>query len=174
MYHLTLSDTEKESFQEVHYDIHNRKRTKINLRICFSEKDIKHYAKFEGLLNKSNTIIKNLNIYNLVLNPKKYTIEFIQRNHFDGFWKTPNLLSWHQDDYGATNRKVFTIIYYIRKDTTVRGGDLEYSDYENERKTHMVKEKDVLCFSGNIYHNSTKSEGFGCRDIIVVQFERLK
>lgn len=173
MFHLSLSFKENEKFQLVHYNVHNRKRVNINSRICYNEKDNKHYHKFKDIVDKSYNIIKELNINNLVFNPKKYTIEFIQRNHFDGFWKTANPLAWHKDDYGATARKVFTIIYYVRKDKTVRGGDLEYLDCKGTRKKHFVKERDILCFSGDVYHNSTDSEGFGCRDIIVFQYERL-
>ena len=92
MFHLSLSLKENEKFQLIHYNVHNRKRVNINSRICYNEKDNKHYHKFKDIVDKSYNIIKELNINNLVFNPKKYTIEFIQRNHFDGFWKTANPL----------------------------------------------------------------------------------
>ena len=82
-----------------------------------------------------------------------------------------NPFAWHQDDYGAVNYKVNTIIYYLRKDKTIRNGNLKYKINDIEA-THIVKKGDILCFRGDLWHYPETSTGFGCRDIIVVFIKR--
>ena len=172
-----MSASEIHYFQELHTSIHKNKRKKINSNIYFSEKTIKKSKiDLSVILDKADAIFRGFDIKNI--DTSLYTIEFIQRNHFDGFWKTSNPLVWHQDDYGLTNRKVYTIIFYIRKDKTVKGGDLEFK-LKNENSNNKsnveiinIVEGDVVCFSGALNHCPTNSSGFGCRDIIVVQYKR--
>ena len=65
------------------------------------------------------------------------TIEFHQRNC--GFEKKyKRTFPWHEDDYGAVNFKVYTIIYYIRKDHTIKGGNLEYK-FKNKNYIQQIK-----------------------------------
>ena len=120
------------------------------------------------ILDKALNILKENNIYNI--DPTKYCVEFQQRNC--GFEKKKYKWSaWHYDDYGSVNYKVHTIIFYLRKDKTVRGGNLEYK-LNNKLFTHYVKLGDIVQFSGDIYHKPQPTSGFGCRDIIVVFIKR--
>ena len=96
----------------------------------------------------------------------QYYIEFHQRNC--GFEKKyKRTFPWHEDDYGAVNFKVYTIIYYIRKDHTIKGGNLEYK-FKNKNYIQQIKAGQILCFNGNLQHRPEICSGIGCRDSIVV------
>jgi hypothetical protein len=59
----------------------------------------------------------------------------------------------------------------LRKDITIKGGNLRYEINDREL-IHNVNVGDVLCFKGDIMHNPEPSYGLGCRDIIVVFMKR--
>ena len=44
------------------------------------------------------------------------------------------------DDYGGVNYEVNTFIFYLRKDKTVRGGNLLIKD----KKNHIIEEKKII------------------------------
>jgi len=80
----------------------------------------------------------------------------------------------HRDSFGVLNDGVNTCIFYLRKDKTFRGGDLEIYGKGNIFTTKLCKtikpNNNILCFDGDIYHKVTDFEGFGIRDCIVIQF----
>ena len=120
------------------------------------------------ILDKSLNILKDNNIYNYDQN--KFCIEFHQRNC--GFEKNEYQWStWHYDDDGPFNFKVHTVIFYLRKDKTVKGGNLEYK-INRKTEVYHVKSGDIVQFPGNMYHKPQPTYGFGCRDIIVVFIKR--
>ena len=120
------------------------------------------------ILNKALSILKENNIYNI--DSTNYYIEFHKRNC--GFEKKQyQSLDWHYDDYGAINYKVYTVIFYLRKDLTLKGGNLEYK-LNKKINIHNVNTGDIVQFSGNMYHKPQPTSGFGCRDIIVVFIKR--
>ena len=79
----------------------------------------------------------------------------------------------HRDSFGALNDGVNTCIFYLRKDKTFRGGDLEIYDKGNIFTSKLIQtikpNNNILCFDGDVYHKVTDFEGFGIRDCIVVQ-----
>lgn len=140
-----------------YYELKNLISTNLNINI---EKPI---------IDKVLSILKENNIYNI--DPTNYYIEFHQLNC--GFEKKKyQSLDWHYDDYGAVNYKVYTVIFYLRKDKTVKGGNLEYK-LNKKIKIHNVKSGDIAQFTGDIYHKPQPTYGFGCRDIIVVFIKKI-
>lgn len=120
------------------------------------------------ILDKSLNILKDNQILNYDQN--QFCIEFHQRNC--GFEKNKYQWStWHYDDDGPFNFKVHTVIFYLRKDKTVKGGNLEYK-LNKKIELHHVKSGDIVQFSGKVYHKPQPTYGFGCRDIIVVFIKR--
>lgn len=100
----------------------------------------------------------------------KWYLEFQQRNC--GFEKkAERTFDWHVDDYSTVSYKVYTIIFYLRKDITIKGGNLEYK-LKKTRYTQKIEGGDILCFDGNIKHRPEICDGMGCRDIIVVFIKR--
>lgn len=101
-----------------------------------------------------------------------------QRRNYSNFTTEKKLKDfvWHYDDYNAVSFKVYTIIFYLRKDITVRGGNLLY-DLEESREKEIrkveVDEGKVVVFPGNVYHSPEISYGLGCRESIVVFIKRL-
>ena len=81
--------------------------------------------------------------------------------------KCKRTFDWHNDDYGVVNYNVYTIIYYIRKDNTIKGGNLEYI-FENKNYIEQIENGRILCFDGNLKHRPEICSGIGCRDSIVV------
>ena len=62
--------------------------------------------------------------------------------------------AWHTDDYEVAGMPVYTILYYIRKDKTIKGGNSEYR-IKSKKNIHIVNEKDIYASQVlfNITHN---------------------
>ena len=176
MNHSKLTTGELEQFQKIHFNLifKNSRKKKFNT-FSISKSGSKHhdkprslYTTIDPILLKSISILDNNNIDNYDKNT--YYIEFHQRNC--GFEKKPyGIFSWHQDDGGAVSYNVHTIIFYLRKDKTIQGGDLLYKDGSKEQK-HIVNVGDIINFRGDLKHKPEETSGFGCRDIIVVFIKR--
>ncbi len=74
----------------------------------------------------------------------------------------------HIDDYGGITCKVNTIIYYIRKDPGIVGGNLRVGNkiYDCSPPPEMIR---TICMPGNIYHEVIPMSGKGIRKCVVVQ-----
>ncbi len=81
-------------------------------------------------------------------------------------------LTWHTDDKGATPYNVNTIIFYLRKDPTLKGGNLLYKKNSNIHKININK-NNILLMRGDLIHKPEDIDGYGRRESIVVQFERI-
>tara|TARA_Y100000590_G_scaffold328030_1_gene372413 strand:- start:394 stop:879 length:486 start_codon:yes stop_codon:yes gene_type:complete len=114
-----------------------------------------------NILNKCNKINYDKN---------NYYIEFQQRNCSNEKYTHP--FTWHKDDFSAVPWRTYTVIFYIRKDSTIKNGDLKYIINDNEY-IKIINTGDILCFDGDILHKPQNSYGFGCRDTIVVFFKKL-
>lgn len=162
--------TEKEvaDFTEIHKCFIPKRKKR------FSTYDIYHKSKKKNV-NKTKPIIERA-IHCLTSNgidnfdEKKWCIDFHQRNC--GFEKKKYQWSaWHKDDHAVIQCNVHTVIFYLRKDITVGGGDFEYKDGD-KKYIHKVESKSILQFCGNLKHRPQETWGFGCRDIIVVFIKR--
>ena len=77
------------------------------------------------------------------MNHSKLVFEFHRRNYLSfGDKKTPHEdFLWHIDDMSVTPFKVYSIIFYLRKDSTIKGGNLLYKLDGKEKKIDMVAQK---------------------------------
>tara|TARA_B100000767_G_scaffold275178_1_gene310843 strand:+ start:7743 stop:8264 length:522 start_codon:yes stop_codon:yes gene_type:complete len=172
MFKSRLTNSETNNFCKIH-NILIPKRTKrfetYDIVYSQSKSPKKIYTITESILDKSIKILNQNNLTNY--DSSFYSIEFHQRNC--GFEKKPYQWSrWHRDDYSSVYFNVYTIIFYIRKDKTVKNGNLDYQIGET-KFTHIIKEGDILCFTGNILHKPQSTSGFGCRDIIICFIKRI-
>ena len=164
---LKLSQEELEQFIKIHHTIIPN-RTKN-----FEVKDINKRSTLPlnihvPILDKAVSILGSIGINNVDKN--EYYIEFHQRNC--GFEKKKHQWShWHTDDHSSINSKVYSVLFYLRKDVTVKGGDLDYK-INKTIYTHKVKPGDIVQFRGDLQHMPQSTNGFGCRDLIVCFIKR--
>ena len=124
--------------------------------------DTFEYNHFNELLEESANLLKSKGYR---FDPHTHYIE-LQRYNVSG--RTKPHYDWHVDDNGPLKCKVVSIIYYLRKDDTIKGGDLAF--FRKKFKTHSNL---AITFKGNKYHRATDMNGYGIRDSIVVMFKRF-
>lgn len=164
-----LSPDELELFEKIHNQILPHRKERFTTYDIYSpnfnfEEDKGKYTLCQPLLNKAKNILYQNNVHNIDI--KTYAIEFHQRNcGFDK--KKHDWCVWHYDSYGIMDEELYSVLFYIRKDKTVQGGNLKYV-IENTIYTHIVTSGDILSFAGNLKHKPESTWGFGCRDLICV------
>ena len=165
-----LLHNELSEFIEIHKKLIPERNKKMDKYVIRTSNILNNLEQdlVKPILNKALNILKENNICNF--DSTKYYVEFHQRNC--GFEKSNYQWSdWHYDDYGSVNYEVYTVIFYLRKDLTVKGGNLEYK-LNKKLNIHNVNVGDIVQFYGNLYHKPQPTSGFGCRDIIVVFIKR--
>ncbi len=137
----------------------------------FSEKEnynkiinITNQDKIKELIQHTTKIIDQ-HYFNI--NSSQYYIEF---HKYSVNGKTKAFFNFHKDDRGAVQYNTITCIYYLQKDETINGGDLEFK----KEGTISIKSNMLVMFSGNLTHRPTTMNGIGIRKSIVIQFERLE
>ena len=159
-----LNSHEKHSFASIHNTILPKRTQHFDTKGISSARNSKYKTIIEPIMIKTKQILDMFSKTNYDLS--EYYIEFHQRNC--GFEKKcKRTFEWHKDNYGPVSYKVYTIIYYIRKDSTIKGGNLEYK-FENKNYIQEIKNGQILCFDGNLKHRTEICSGMGCRDSIVV------
>ena len=155
-------------FSSIHNKILSKRLRNFEKR-GISSNNLKMKYIVEPVIKKSKQILDMFNKTNY--NLSKTYIEFQQRNCGFGD-NNARTFDWHKDDYGVSDYKVFTIIFYLRKDIGIKGGDLEYK-LNNTNYIQDIKTGTVLCFDGDLQHRPEICSGFGCRDTIVVFVKKL-
>lgn len=135
-----------------------------NETLSYNKSLIKSRELVEKLISILSIVLKK-NGYKI--NDSIYHIDFHRYNLFGEEYTTR--FSWHKDDYGATDYEVNTAILYLRKDSTIQGGNLLI---KGENKVN-VGENTLVLMDGRVIHKPEDLEGFGCRDSIVVKFQRV-
>jgi len=159
-----LNNLEIDLFASIHNNILPKRNSHFDKKGIGSNTTVKYKSMVKPILLKTKQLLETYNKTNYDLS--QYYIEFQQRNC--GFEKKcKRTFDWHKDDYGAVNYKVYTIIYYIRKDNTIKDGNLEYM-FGNKKYIQQIKNGQILCFDGNLKHRPEICLGIGCRDSIVV------
>ena len=161
---LTLEETEM--FQKIH-DHYIPKRKKAFQTKYVSGK--KGYKKSKAIFDKALSVLEENNITNI---DKKYSyMEFHKRN--SGFEKKDfgSWFSWHKDDYATVSWPCYSVIFYLRKDPTLKGGNLQYK-LDGTEHVAPISSSTILQFKGDIEHCPEPTTGFGCRDIIVIFVKR--
>lgn len=165
-----LSKDDLEQFNIIHNKIIPERKKRFERDSVYNDSKPEQKKLVKPVLDKAINVLSEKGITDL--NEKKYYLEFHQRNC--GFeTKTHQIFDWHTDDDGAMSGLVYTVIFYLRRDITVKGGDLEYKIQQNIH-THQVKSGDIVQFRGDVNHRPQPTSGFGCRDIIVVFIGRKK
>jgi hypothetical protein len=169
------------------------KSSHISKHLLYSDDDSLKTTNIKTLISKSAELLKD----------SKFDIDantwFIESHSYNSYNsnldKLESLLTWHQDDYGGWSEKVSTILWYIRKDDSLNGGDLLWTSglkdpdpvnynwggwfnkvkvdvIENEKinKT-VVSENLVVLMTGDLWHCPEHIYGTGSRDLVVIQFK---
>ncbi len=156
------------NLNELFDDIYKEKKSK-NLYVSHNN----HYSKELTTNNKENIqkLIQNttkiIRDNNFNIKPSKYYIEF-HKYFVNG--KTKPLFDYHCDDYGIVSYKTVTCIYYLTKNNTIEGGDLEFKN----QTIINVESNMMIIFNGDLEHRVTNMNGIGERKCIVIQFKRIK
>lgn len=135
--------------------------------------DITIYTK--PLIEKAYELLRDCGITNL--SDTKWKVEYHQRNCFGK--EKQKMFQWHTD-YAIISPfyNVYTVIFYIRKDKTVHGGNFKCmppdSIWSNKKEEINIEEGDILMFDGSMVHRAQEAYGFGCRDAIVVFINKNK
>lgn len=163
-----LNDNENILFNSIHNNILPKRKKGFEKQSFVSNTYKKYDSGIESILAKCKEVLDSFNKTNYDLS--KWFMEFQQRNC--GFErKVKRSFDWHIDDYATISYKVYTIIFYLRKDKTIKGGNLEYK-LKNKKYNQQIETGDILCFDGDIKHRPEICDGMGCRDTIVVFIKR--
>jgi hypothetical protein len=144
---------------EVFDDYYKENKSKY---ISISRKDCNK----EAIKELIKDTVKIVNNNHFKINPSNYHIEFHKYIVND---KTKPFFDFHEDDGGAVYYNTITCIYYLEKDNTIEGGDLEFKKYNIIK----IESNMLVIFNGNLTHRATIMNGNGIRKSIVIQFERL-
>lgn len=167
-----MSEQEQISLTSIHQSIFpKRKKGFEKLSFSYFNNAKSKYDNItQPVLSMTKHVLESLNITNYDFSA--WFMEFQQRNC--GFEKkVKRTFDWHRDDYATIGYKVHTIIFYLRKDKTIKGGNLEY-EIDDKKYIQEIESGDVLCFNGDLKHRPEICSGMGCRDSIVVFVKRRK
>lgn len=174
-----MTDELKEHLSTIHSEVYENKRKhsyEVRKYYYNSKKTINGIEKHHEIAQIAKSILDANGLNNYVDN--KYLVEFHQRNCF-GFEKRRSQVgfNWHTDDsLVSIFDPVYTILFYLRKDSTVSGGNFRYSPktgfFKNYDATLEINEGDIILFNGSMTHRGQPANGFGCRDVISVFVNR--
>lgn len=160
-----MTDIEVDTFTEIHKKYIPKRKRRFATYDVHSNGKHKHT---QPIIQRAIDCLRDNGVTNF--DEKKWCIDFHQRNC--GFEKKKYQWSkWHKDDYAVIRCKVHTVIFYLRKDITVGGGDFEY-EKDGKKIIQNIESKSILQFSGDLSHRPQETWGFGCRDSIVVFIKR--
>ena len=165
-----LNDYEINLFNTIHKLQLPKRRKVFSKKGLFSKSILLKKIIIKPIIEKTKYILDLFNKINYDLS--KYYIEFQHRNC--GFEKKcRRTFPWHVDQDGPMDSKVYSIVFYIRKDRGVKGGGLEYK-IKGTKYMQYINEGDIVCFDGDIVHRPEICYGIGCRDSIVVFIKKTK
>ena len=168
---LTVSPEILTEFQDIHGKILPKKRIKdfktygiVESTSKYADKKISNYETIEPIKKLMIGLLEDSGID--TFDSSRFLIECHQTNCLEYKDQKKSYFAWHCDDEAQDSYKVYTVIFYLRKDITVRGGDFEYK-IKGMNYVHKVNAGDCLIFRGDLSHYPQPSWGFGCRDVIV-------
>lgn len=162
-----LTSEEIQEFQKIHDHFIPKRKKAFQTKWVKGKKASKMS---KPIFDKALSVLEENNITNI--NKKHSYMEFHKRN--SGFEKKDfgTWFEWHKDDYGAVPWKCYSVIFYLRKDHTLKGGNLLYK-LDGVEHTAPISTGAILQFKGDINHCPEPTTGFGCRDIVVVFIKRV-
>jgi len=78
-------------------------------------------------------------------------------------------LVWHTENMNYPD--LISVLCYLRKDETIKSGNLRYKDKDNEKKVIHVSTGTTIIMDGRVEHKPEKVHGTGQRDLIIVSFQ---
>jgi hypothetical protein len=172
-----LSDDKLSEFESYHEKEFNNKRRYVKTLCRYSYYDKKKPDYLPNIIDYAAEMLSSkLGVSNF--NKDETVVEFHQINLFGD--SDISFFRWHQD-IGIIHafKTTYTVIFYLRKDITVKGGNLYIRPYEKKLLSKSISEEikvskgKIIAFDGAMEHKPEKTAGFGCRDIIVVFFDKL-
>lgn len=165
-----LTQSDKEMLINKHIAVFNNKRN-----TAFQAKQIKYNSpdvdEYQDIVSLAYSYLDKYGITDY--NRSKYAVEFHQKSCFAEPVKSTIGANWHIDNNVVSMfRTPYTILFYIRKDKTVRGGNFECAPstriFNMKSEIIEIKEGDILLFDGDMQHRAMSASGFGCRDVVAV------
>lgn len=104
------------------------------------------------------------------VNPARFLVEVHNFSLTGNEGTVKPAFDWHEDDQGGISFDVCTVIYYLRKDPTIEGGNLEFQDMP----TVEIEAPMAVLFRGDMTHRAEAMYGYGERSSVVVQMERIE
>ena len=176
-----ITDTAQEVFK--HLSSNDRSIPYHSEQLWYNDHTSKHLPIIRKLLDESAALIEP----HFKIDKQKWFVESHSYNATQQQGVTTPL-AWHQDDYGGWPEQVCTVLWYLRKDSTLIGGnfcicDSDPENYDVFSRKSIQQTKDiitipinnhtVIIMSGDIWHCPENLQGTGSRDLVVVQFKQL-
>lgn len=77
-------------------------------------------------------------------------------------------LAWHCEN--DLHNNLITVLFYLRKDSEIKNGDLEYKDKNGNIKILEINSGTTIIMDGRVEHKPQDPYGSGRRDLIIVNF----
>ena len=123
---------------------------------------VENFVKKNGFNTTSKQYLLEAHSYNLTKD--KYTKDKPLKSH----------LSWHEDDYGGVSMDVVTVVFYLHKSSSIRGGNFLFHPGNISDQTIIdVGSGTIVIFDGNLIHKVQDAYGLGVRESVVIQLQRL-
>ena len=114
-----------------------------------------------------------LELYGFKHDKTKWYMDIIKYNLNNSNGKSNGIgsgLDWHCENDNYDN--LITILFYLRKDETLIGGDLLYKDKNDNIKKIIIKSGLMVIMDGNLMHLPEYCSGTGIRSTIIVSFHK--
>ena len=143
-------------------DIKKKGLTRINLMKAYTK--INPYIYF--IIELASLI---LNENNIKYFKNEWDIDIIQYN-LSGEIDVDSTLALHKEDDNGYN--MVSVLFYLRKDNTLIGGNLIYIDKDKNKQTIIINNETTIIMDGRVYHQPELCSGCGYRQTIIVGFIR--
>jgi len=183
-----LEDLEQVVFERIHTMVCGSRKEDFAIQYIgrgengyYSSKEFKAPNEYiTQIIKKALRILEFRGVTTEDIDEKTFHLEFQQRNCSETYDEQYSWIDWHRDDYTAIPHRVYTVLFYVRVDRGVKGGELQHtigaSDPVHVRRDSIIKYQpvtgDVLTFPGDLLHYPTPTWGFGCRDVIAFFIKR--
>ena len=78
-------------------------------------------------------------------------------------------LVWHSENMNYPD--LITCLCYLRKDESLKGGNLRYKDKEGTKKVIQISTGTTVIMDGRVEHKPEAVSGTGQRDLIIISFQ---
>ena len=111
-----------------------------------------------------------LKLYNYKHNKSEWYIDIIRYNLDNETKGVDSGLVWHTENCNYPN--VVTVLMYLDVDETIKNGNLEYKNKNNDIKVINIKSGTTIIMDGDVYHKPQDPYGSGKRNLIIISFTK--